>query len=91
MERKQFTFYRSFFEAIEKMKTKKEKADAYRIICDYALNGKEPDAGSMSPLLATVFGFTKPVMDTAKRRAERMKAKTTEPRLYTALDDNFSL
>ena len=73
MERKQFTFYRSFFESIENLRTKKEKADAYRILCDYALNGKMPDLSGASPVIATIFGFAKPVLDTAHKRAELAK------------------
>ena len=73
MERKQFTFYRSFFESIESLRTKKEKADAYRILCDYALNGKMPDLSGASPVIATIFGFAKPVLDTAHKRAELAK------------------
>jgi hypothetical protein len=38
MERKQFTFYRSFWESIEKLPTNKEKLQAYQLICDYALS-----------------------------------------------------
>ena len=73
MERKQFTFYRSFFESIENLRTKKEKADAYRILCDYALNGKAPDLNDANPVIATIFGFVKPVLDTAHKRAEMAK------------------
>ena len=89
MERSQFTFYRSFFESIEKMKTKKEKADAYRIICDYALNGNEPDLSGVSPLIATVFGFSKPVMDTAGRRSLRIKKNMAAHKLSEVVDRNM--
>ena len=51
----------------------KEKADAYRILCDYALNGKMPDLSGASPVIATIFGFAKPVLDTAHKRAELAK------------------
>lgn len=89
MERKQFTFYRSFYEAIEKIPTKKEKADAYRLLCDYALNGTEPDLSGASPLIATVFGFSKPIMDTAMRRSERIKKKMNVNNLSEALDNQM--
>ena len=87
MERKQFTFYRSFYEAIEQMPTKKEKAEAYRIFCDYALNGNEPDLTGVSPLLATLFGFAKPVLDTAHRRSQRIKKTMNANKLSEALDE----
>ena len=70
MRRKQFTFYRSFFESIQTLRTKKEKADAYSLICDYALNGNEPDLSAVSPLIATIFEIMRPVLDTANKRAE---------------------
>lgn len=70
MERKQFTFYRSFFEAIENLPTKKEKADAYDLLCSYALFGTAPDLKGKSPLVATLFAVAKPVLDTAHKRAE---------------------
>ena len=73
MERKQFAFYRSFFESIEKLPTKKQKAEAYRMICDYALNGKEPQITEQTPLVATVFEVMRPVLDTAHKRAELAK------------------
>jgi hypothetical protein len=88
MKRKQFTFYSSFFEAIEKMRTKKEKADAYRILCDYALNGSEPDLSGESPYIAMIFGFSKPVLDTAHRRAERISKRTNVDSLLEALDNH---
>ena len=73
MERKQFTFYRSFFESIENLRTKKEKAEAYRIICDYALNGKEPDQTAITPVVAMLLEIVRPVLDTAHKRAEQAK------------------
>ena len=63
----------TIFESIENLRTKKEKADAYRILCDYALNGKMPDLSGASPVIATIFGFAKPVLDTAHKRAELAK------------------
>lgn len=90
MERKQFTFYRSYFEAIEKMKTKKEKAEAYRILCDYALNGNTPDLQAVNPVTATVFEFARPVMDTAQRRSQRIKKTMNTSKLFDALDNNIS-
>ena len=88
MERNQFTFYRSFFEGIQKLRTKKEKADAYDILCDYALNGKMPDLEGKSPLVATVFSFAQPVIETAARRAFRLKMKNAKDRYLEALDAN---
>ena len=71
MERKQFTFYRSFFENIEALPTKKEKLQAYTLICDYALNGNEPDLSDKKPCACAVFRAVRPVLDTAHKRAEK--------------------
>ena len=37
MPRKQFTFYRSFWETIQNLPTNKEKLQAFEMLCDYAL------------------------------------------------------
>ncbi len=71
MQRKQFTFYRSFFENIEALPTKKEKLQAFMLICDYALNGSEPNLSDKKPCAAAVFRAVRPVLDTAHKRAEK--------------------
>ena len=73
MERKQFTFYRSFWETIENLKTNKEKLQAYQLICGYALEKKEPDLDAVKPGAATVFRIARPILDTAHTRAEQAK------------------
>lgn len=73
MERKQFTFYQSFFENIEALQTNKEKLQAYQLICDYALHGIEPDLSTKKPCSAAVFRVARPILDTAHRRAEQMR------------------
>ena len=73
MERKQFTFYRSFYVSIEKLQTNKEKLQAYETICRYALYGQEPDISKMKPSVATLFEIIRPVLDTAHKRAEQAK------------------
>lgn len=70
MERKQFTFYRSFYETIEHLKTNKEKLQAYQALCDYAFRGIEPDLYAIKSGAATVFRIGKPILDTALKRAK---------------------
>ena len=70
MQRNQFTFYRSFWEAIDQLPTNKEKLQAFQMLCDYALNQKEPDLGSVKPSAATVFHIAKPILERAHKRAE---------------------
>ena len=69
MPRNQFTFYKSFYESIEKLQTNKEKLQAYQILCRYALDKTEPDLNSVKPCAAMVFNLVKPVLDTAHRRS----------------------
>ena len=89
MERKQFTFYRSFFESIESMRTKKDKLDAYRMLCDYALNGNEPDLQNVSARVASSFALVRPVLDTAAKRSARLQAKLAEKVIPVEANDPF--
>lgn len=72
MQRKQFTFYRSFWEVIENLSTNKEKLQAFQMLCDYALNQTEPDLKSVKPSAATVFQMAKPILERAHDRANKM-------------------
>ena len=69
-ERNQFTFYKSFLTTIEGLKTNKEKLQAYRLICTYAIYGSEPDLETVNPGAATVFRAVQPILDRARTRAE---------------------
>ncbi len=89
MERKQFTFYRSFHEAIKRLRTKKDKADAYDILCEYALNGVEPDLTKVSANIATAFEFARPVLDTAAKRSAKLQARLAEKMVQTAGNGQF--
>lgn len=72
MERKQFTFYRSFWEAIENLPTNKEKLQAYQILCAYALDRQEPQISAVKPSAATVFQIARPILERAHERAQKM-------------------
>ena len=52
MERGQFTFYASFYEAISRIKTKASRCDVYDAICKYALTGEAPDLNKFSDVAA---------------------------------------
>ena len=73
MQRTQFTFYESFFKAVSRIKKKADKADAYDMICAYALYQEEPDLDSASDAVAIAFELLRPVLDKAKERAESGK------------------
>lgn len=68
--RQQFTFYESFFKAICRIKKKADRADAYDIICNYALNQIEPDLESVSDSVAIVFDLLRPVLEKANAKAK---------------------
>lgn len=70
MERKQFTFYASFYMAIQGMKRKSDQADLYNAICQYALYGEEP---ALSPSLQGIFELIRPNLDASRRKAENGK------------------
>ena len=70
MERNQFTFYASFYKAISRIRSKAARADAYDIICAYALTGKEPDMDKLTDAAAIAFDLIKPNLDASKRKAE---------------------
>lgn len=66
MERKQFTFYRSYFEAVSNL-PKTAQTAVLLAICDYALNEKAP---KLTGAAGAVFSLIKPTLDTSRRRAE---------------------
>lgn len=68
--RKQFTFYRSFYEALCLITDKAERADAIDAICRYALDGEPPDMEALSDTAKVVMVLIRPVLDTARRKAE---------------------
>ena len=74
MERNQFTFYRSFYESIESLRTDKEKLQAYQAICQYAIYEKLPEAEGTKPSTWAVFSISKPILDTARRRSRNLKS-----------------
>ena len=74
MKRKQFTFYRSFYENIERLPTNKEKLQAYQLICGYGLNQEALDLESKKPTAVIALRFAQPVLDAAHKRAEKASA-----------------
>lgn len=79
MQRTQFTFYESFFKAIARIKKKQDRADAYDMICSYALYQIEPDLDSVPDAVAIAFDLLRPVLDKAKERSESGKKGGSKP------------
>lgn len=74
MERKQFTFYASFYQAVSRIKNKAARCDAYDAICAYALTGDPPDLDKLPDAAAIAFDLIKPNLDASKRKAEAGKS-----------------
>ena len=70
MERKQFTFYRSFMDGIKRIKDETERCEAYDAIVAYALDGIEPDLDELSDTAALAFILSKPNLDASRKKAE---------------------
>lgn len=79
MQRTQFTFYESFFKAVSRIKKKQDRADAYDMICAYALYQEEPNLDTASDAVAIAFELLRPVLDKAKERAESGKKGGGKP------------
>ena len=65
-ERKQFTFYRSFWEAMQQLSPRNREKLALFII-EYALNETEPNLRNST--LAAVFATIRPILDKARIKA----------------------
>ena len=69
-ERGQFTFYRSFWEAIKGL-PKKDKLPILEAIISYALDGIEPSGLSQSQ--SAFFLLVKPTLDSSRKKAANGK------------------
>lgn len=84
-QRKQFTFYRSFFEALKALDAESGYA-AVMAICDYALDENEHE---LSGVPAAVFSLVKPNLDSSRKKAEsggaggKMKQAASKPQANT--------
>ena len=74
MERGQFTFYASFYEAISRIKNKAYRCDAYDAICKYALTGEAPDLDKLPDVAAIAFVSAQANIDASRRKARAGKA-----------------
>lgn len=72
MKRDQFTFYRSYYEAIKTLPAKELKT-ALIAICAYALDEETP---SLSGIANSVFALVRPTLDTGRKKAENRVNKS---------------
>ena len=70
--REQFTFYRSYFDAIRRIKKAADRAAIYDAIADYALYGNTPE---LSDAAGAIFDLIKPTLDAAKRKSDGAKCR----------------
>ena len=68
--RNQFTFYRSYYDAIAAL-PKKEQAAIILAVCDYVLYEREPE--KLSPVGKTCFALIRPTLDSGRRKAANGK------------------
>lgn len=68
--RRQFTFYRSYFEAVREL-PKKEQLATLLAICAYALDEEEP---ALSGVANAVFSLVRPTLDAGRRKAQSGRA-----------------
>ena len=71
--RTQFTFYESFYKAVSRIEKKADKADAFEVLCEYALYNVEPDLEKLPDSVAVVFEMCKPNLIASRRKAENGK------------------
>ncbi len=69
VERTQFTFYRSYYEAISAL-PKKDQTAVLLAVCAYALDNKEPN---LSGTASAVFTLIRPTLDTSRRKSQSGK------------------
>ena len=69
MERKQITFYQSFYKAIRRIKKKTDRCDAYDALFDYAFSGIAPELENLPDAAAIAFELVKPNIDASNKKA----------------------
>ena len=66
MERKQFTWYRSYYDALKELPAE-EFRDIVLAVCAYALDGEEPE---LSGVARAIFTLIRPTLDVGRSKAE---------------------
>lgn len=66
MERKQFTWYRSYYDALKELPAE-EFQDIVLAVCAYALDGEEPE---LSGVARAIFTLIRPTLEVGRSKAE---------------------
>lgn len=69
MERKQFTFYESFYKAAQRLRATGTRCRFYDIVCQYALFECVPELDKLPDSVALAFELVRPHLDTSRRKA----------------------
>lgn len=72
MKRDQFTFYRSYYEALKNL-TKRDQTTVLMAVIGYALDETEPN---LSGVPLSVFTLIRPTVDSGRKKAENRANKT---------------
>ena len=75
--RNQFTFYRSYFEAIEPL-PKKDRSAIILAVCEYGLYETEPKG--LSPVAMACFNLIRPTLDSGRKKAANGKQGGKTPK-----------
>ena len=74
MDRTQFTFYDSFFDAAQEIRDPAQRCAFYDAVCNYALHEVAPDREAMDDAAAMGFKLVKPILDASRKKAKSGKA-----------------
>lgn len=83
MERKQFTWYRSYYDALKELPAE-EFRDIVLAVCAYALDGEEPD---LSGVARSIFTLIRPTLEVGRSRAEN-RSRTEQTSLSAEQTSN---
>lgn len=75
--RNQFTFYRSYFDAIQEL-SKKDQSAIILAVCAYAIYEIEPEG--LSPTASTAFKLIRPTLDSGRKKAASGKQGGSKPK-----------
>lgn len=89
-ERKQFTFYASFANAVKRIRKKADRCDAYDAIVNYALMGELPDLDALPDAAAIAFELAKPNIDASRRKSAGGKNKATSDEDTAKIPSRYS-
>lgn len=84
MERKQFTFYRSYYEAVAEL-PRDTVGEILLAVAAYALDGVMP--GELSPIARAAFVLIRPTLDSGRAKAEAGRLGGESPRSVSAARD----